>query len=600
MSAKRITLSTIPWLDSFASFIALSASFLSLISTNYSKNAIKSQSAANSQYQDIKPFSDYKAPSAYPSDSFTDKSIIYTQKKSNNLVEFTLNSKPELPPNPQISVSLVPNTWSGKRKAELQNESAEYRYMVETLADRQEYLDYNLEYFADLSKVFYEIDSLANPRFMHQEDVYVVGRIVDGNLSSYFAENFTFNSKPPPKFDSSCVELATTKRLGSGSNIPLAIKSTSKFSLFPGQIVLAKGKNLTGNEFIVEEFLKLPRLPRPRFETSDFVTSVSGYKMFVASGPYTTVDNFKYLPLQDLAKEIIAKKPSVVVLMGPFVSAAQIQSHLLSLEMTPEDIFINVVSPILENIIRSCPSTELYLQPSLDDICFPYVVYPQPVPSETTKKELRIPSKAQFIPNPAQILINGKVCCFSSIDSILGLSATEINSGNYENSRLERLVSHMLEQRSFYPAENLNNVPLSYTILATESQKVCKLSEIKQVVGTDQNEKYIKQETIDTSKVYDTLDSNEDSFLNLDYETTPINLVYQPHVLVVASQLKPLAWNLYQDNSLPVSQNSVFINPGKLSIGVVGGTFAKVHVPPPSTSAIAHPKDDTFVEIVRL
>ena len=46
-----------------------------------------------------------------------------------------------------------------------------------------------------------------------------------------------------------------------------------------------------------------------------FTSSPPGFTLLVASGPFTTNDNFKYEPLMDLLQVVKRDKPSVLVLV---------------------------------------------------------------------------------------------------------------------------------------------------------------------------------------------------------------------------------------------------------------------------------------------
>ncbi|KAJ2343880.1 DNA-directed DNA polymerase alpha subunit pol12, partial [Coemansia sp. RSA 2618] len=183
------------------------------------------------------------------------------------------------------------------------------RYMFEKLGTRTETINRRIERMALDVKAEYEIAALANPTYPHQDAVTAVGRIVNINLDDATA---------PISSDS--LHLETSRRLGNGRRILLDVQATPSFSLFPGQIVAVEGKNLKGSEFTVSQFRALPRLPHA--DAGDRPDSAEPFDAVVASGPYTLSDNFEYEPLRDLVDHVLASPPSLVILLGPFVSEA--------------------------------------------------------------------------------------------------------------------------------------------------------------------------------------------------------------------------------------------------------------------------------------
>ncbi|PVV00056.1 hypothetical protein BB559_000165 [Furculomyces boomerangus] len=475
---------------------------------------------------------------------------MYNKQNISNLTDKNqilqvLNQQSKIPdPKDKICMGMVPGTWFGQIGSKGKGSTkAPFRYMIESIGDRIDHIERHTDMISMFCKADFGITTLANPRYMHQENVFVVGRIVDTPMES---ENGGVK-----RLDPQSVELLTTKRLGSGGSVPLDISSLGSFSLFPGQVVLVEGKNLQ-NAFKVEQIKQLPIPPKLDFEFIKNIGHVTNdFQIIVASGPLTTSDGFEYLPLRDIAQVITNEKPHLAIIMGPFVSELQVR-NTPNLELTPEQIFLQQVSPILNGITTSCPDTKLVLVPSTDDICFPYACYPQPEISKAMVTALGIPQSAILLPNPAQIIVNGCVICLNNADTLLSMSSSEINHG-LDMNRMERLVLHMIEQRSLFPLDPPSqNVPVSYTTCLNESKKI------------DLENGYIN--LLDVKHMDDGNEKDGGEYYS------PLSIPFCPDIFINASQTKPFATD-FKD-----AITTTFVNPGKLATGIRGGTFAKLNV----------------------
>lgn len=68
----------------------------------------------------------------------------------------------------------------------------------------------------------------------------------------------------------------------------------------------------------------------------------------VAAGPFTTSDNVLYEPLQDLLKFVVEKRPSVLILLGPFTEIDD--KTLCTLNEPIESYFDGLVETIMETM----------------------------------------------------------------------------------------------------------------------------------------------------------------------------------------------------------------------------------------------------------
>ncbi|KAJ2006784.1 DNA-directed DNA polymerase alpha subunit pol12 [Coemansia thaxteri] len=413
------------------------------------------------------------------------------------------------------------------------------RYMFEKLGTRTEVVNRRIERMAIESKTQYNIEALANPTYPHQDTVTAVGRIMSINLEE---------GQTPAPITGESLFLETSRRLGNGRRTPLDVRTTPSFSLFPGQIVVVEGKNLKGTEFLATQFCPLPRLPHPCIGERD--SAVLPFSAVIAAGPYTLSDNFEYEPLGVLVDHALTAAPSVVFLLGPFVSEGHPMIRDGLVEMLPEEIFGAKISPHLARLREGLPSTSVvYLVPSADDLCCPYASFPQPQLSREQLDQLAVPEGILSLSNPAQVAINGVVFGVSNIDVLFHLVKEEVSRLPALSDRLPRLAWHLVEQRHFYP---LAPPPADCAgILASQDGR--------------------------------------------------LKMQAMPDILITPSQLKQF---------VRAHDNVVMLNPGYSSKGLAGGTFARLFVNlqsgAESSSSIlggparAFPASFTSIEIVRI
>ncbi|KAJ2705716.1 DNA-directed DNA polymerase alpha subunit pol12 [Coemansia sp. IMI 203386] len=414
------------------------------------------------------------------------------------------------------------------------------RYMFEKMGTRTEIINKRIERMAIDTKAEYKIEALANPTYPHQDSVTAVGRVVNVNL-----DEGESGSTP---ITSDTLFLETSRRLGNGRRVPLDVRSTPSFSLFPGQIVAVEGKNLKGSEFSVSQLRQLPRLQHPGI--SEREQGIQQFSAVVATGPYTLSDNFEYEPLADLVGHTIAAAPGVVFLLGPFVSESHPMLKEGAVDLQPGEIFAAKISPHLERLRQGLPASScIYLVPSTDELCYPYTCYPQPAFGQELLSQLGVPDGIASLSNPAQVSVNGVVIAVANIDVLFHLVKEEVSRLPALSDRLPRLAWHLIEQRHLYP---LSPPPMECAgILASQDTK--------------------------------------------------LRLQTMPDILITPSQLK---------HFVRAHENVVLLNPGYSSMRLSGGTFAKISVHPQSAaetkdtllgdSTKAFPADLISAEIIRI
>ncbi|KAJ2077800.1 DNA-directed DNA polymerase alpha subunit pol12 [Coemansia sp. RSA 988] len=410
------------------------------------------------------------------------------------------------------------------------------RYMFERLGARADTVNRRIERMAADVKAEYAIDALANPTYPHQDTVTAVGRIVgidmDGSGAAAIGGDTLF--------------LETSRRLGGGRRVALDVHGAASFSLFPGQVVVAEGKNLKGTEFAVSRFRTLPCL---RKHSDDYCANpIAPFDAIVAAGPYTLDDNLDFEPLRDLVEHVIAARPSLVLLLGPFISETHPLLRAGRSDLTPEELFAARISPMLERLQETLPFSTVRLVPAADDLCSPFAAFPQPPLAREQLTRLGVPRAVESLANPVQLTVNGVAVAVANTDALAPLARAEVSRLPALSDRLPRLAWHLIEQRHFCPLAT----PPGAILAAHDAQ---------------------------------------------------LRMHTMPDIFVTPSYLRPFAH---------VHDGVVLLNPGHASKGLSGGTFARIAVraptpiPAPDSTATltGHtpllPAERTSVEIVRI
>ncbi|OMJ24971.1 DNA polymerase alpha subunit B [Smittium culicis] len=472
----------------------------------------------------------------------------------------------------ELSIYFAPNSFYGNLESKNISNTNSFRYMVDSLSDRTELLESNTDNLAQAVKSFYGINILNNPRYTTTEDVYVVGRIVGSPDNSY-------------KLSQSSVELATSRRLGTGNSVSLDLSLLESYSLFPGQVVCLLGKNLTGAEFKVSKILSIP-FP-DSFADQNLLNKTDSFDMISACGPFTTIDsisvNSHFEPLADLAIKILDAPPKLVVLSGPFVGEQIVQYDVKLVHLTPDEIFTNYITPLLNKIASV---SKLILVPSFDDMVNPIINFPSPEFSRLRMKELGLNNQVISVPNPCQIIVNGRLISISTADSLVALSGSELgySTTNFNDKpRMERLAYHLLEQQNFFPVDPvpIQIAPISHTVLINESRNTSYFRSFEDLGPLEIYRSSISiEEDIDKSKDPKSIDTHRvdpeaDQLHNtstIDRLVSPIQMVYTPDIFISPSQLKNCAF--YITSMDGKQKKCLFTNPGKLAFGKTGGTYS--------------------------
>ncbi|KAG1898113.1 DNA polymerase alpha, subunit B [Suillus fuscotomentosus] len=277
------------------------------------------------------------------------------------------------------------------------NKGRAYRYMYETLGERSDTLDAQLDGFGELIlKNYRDILQLGHPGVFSEESCVVVGRIVlDAEASGSGI-----------KLNDQSLILESSRSHGDG------------LRLFPGAVVALKGRNGGGGYFIASEILAIPPMPASPAPPSNVAAS---FDMCIACGPFTPDANLDYKPWRTLISNLKTSKPAVVLLLGPFVDAthAHIQNGMV--DETPSDIFKHQFIAPLRDFLSQSPTSTVLLVPSVNDIISDHAVFPQCELDDEFRGDPRI----RLLPNPARFSLNEISFAVCSVDVLYHLRKEE-------------------------------------------------------------------------------------------------------------------------------------------------------------------------------
>ncbi|KAI8877644.1 DNA polymerase alpha, subunit B [Backusella circina FSU 941] len=377
----------------------------------------------------------------------------------------------------------------------------EYRYMFEKMSEKAGALNDRIEYIADLIKDHHMSEDIefVNPTKLAQESITAYGRICSDASEG--------------KLNEKSILLETSTYLGMGKRIRMNVSRLPEFSFFPGQVVGVQGVNPNGTCFFADKLLPGP-IP-PKFDSSklEFVSDGRPIEMLVASGPYTLDTDFSFQPLSDFFNMCIDERPDIVLLMGPFIPSNHSLVTTGRLEMTPQELFEKQVMHNVETLALECPETQIIIQTHASDAFHHFPLFPQP-PLHTSSTQ----SNIHMVSNPARFSINGNVISAVNIDIIFQLTKEELSKNQAHNDRFSRLITHILQQQTYYPLYP-----------------------------------HAPGDNIDASQLPN------------------IQVGVSPDILILPSQLKHFVKNV---------SDIVCINPGHLAKAHAGGTYARVSMYP--------------------
>ncbi|KAG2493700.1 hypothetical protein HYH03_008214 [Edaphochlamys debaryana] len=239
-----------------------------------------------------------------------------------------------------------------------------------------------------------------------------------------------------------------------GARVRLNVSGLPAFRVFPGQSVCAYGLNPTGHAFIAQRLVT--HVPPPPPAAADVAPAArsGGLSMVVAAGPYALSEDLSYSPLDELLAHCTAHPPDVLLLLGPFVDAEAPGLARGAGGRTAEALLRDEVLPRLAAWRGRHPAAALALMPAVRDATAPPVL-PQP-PMAAAAAALGPADKVFALQNPATAQVGPLVLAAGSSDLLKALSAAELarapaGAAPAPGERLPALASHVVGQRSLYP-----------------------------------------------------------------------------------------------------------------------------------------------------
>ncbi|ETW00233.1 hypothetical protein H310_07624 [Aphanomyces invadans] len=351
---------------------------------------------------------------------------------------------------------------------------------------------------------------------------------------------------PEGKLNASVIQLEGARKHCGGQRVLLDLSQVPALEAFPGKLVAVEGiYNDTRNPMQVKRFIE----PEPLAMVESIANDSAPIRVFTAAGPFTANNDPQYQPLSDLIKVAAKQRPDVVILMGPFIDANHAKDGIVSYDnvlVSFDDIFLFQIITKFNTLLAELPNCHLVLIPSVRDVQHPYV-YPQP-PFDRKKvfEGLDSPDfqkRVHLLSNPTTFTINGTVFGATTSDILLELGGAEFHRSQQaaQQQRLFRLTEQLLRQNSFFPLfPSTGDTPLDL--------------------------KYIDQ----------------------------YQLPVRPDVLLLPSVLNRFCGAV---------QDTLCVNPGQLSKGQAGGTYAEITILPKGHHESPEPHQvaqRTLVEVKRI
>lgn len=343
-----------------------------------------------------------------------------------------------------------------------------YRPMAMHLSSSSEVLDDRIDEFLEVFQKHHQLDDTSFGSAAHKstKEVIAVGRIACDSLEG--------------KLNLASLVFESSRRTGGGLRTPLNIDQLDHVQFFPGQIVALRGINASGEYFAVKEVLSVPLLPNAASSpaTLDSMNEKMGGQnttqpltFMIGSGPYTTEDNIKYEPLEELCKKAADQGVDALILNGPFLD---VEHPLLASgdfdlpeikgldpnTATLSTTFRCLISTHIARLAQAVPSITIILIPSVRDFTSKHVSWPQEM---MPKKELGLPRQARMVSNPITFSLNEAIFGICSTDILYELRREEATGGKpVEPKPFVRLARYLIEQRHFlplFPSSARSNLP---------------------------------------------------------------------------------------------------------------------------------------------
>lgn len=332
-----------------------------------------------------------------------------------------------------------------------------YKNLVMRLSDVSAVLDDRILAFMKLVLQTHDLDEsvLGSAAAQSTSDIIAVGRIVSDSLEG--------------KLNSESLMIEMSREVGNGKRVSLDMGKI-RYQFFPGQIVALKGRNGSGDKFVVSEILDIPLLDSAastRATMQEVRKRMKGdpdtmeeddplpLNFIVASGPYTADDNLEFEPFEELCKVANSMNADAIILCGPFIDTDHPMIAAGDFDLpddvdletaTMETVFKVFISPHLNALATSNPSITIVMVPSIRDVINKAVSWPQ---EDFPRRGLSLPKQARVVGNPMSLWMNEILLGVSTQDILSELRVEEVN--NKHGDMLARLSRYLIQQRHYFP-----------------------------------------------------------------------------------------------------------------------------------------------------
>ena len=333
----------------------------------------------------------------------------------------------------------VATTDTSEEKQEEKEEAKDGTMEVDESADEKHVADKEADVKPSVAALVAEFDGLemddiglSSTSARSQHSLIVLGRIaIDANSDD-------------TRLTVSSVALEGNFTLSRCHRINLRLGALPSYSLFPGQMVLAKGVNAHGTAMVVEEFITSappPRLSLSPSAVQQYNAHTAGPLVIVAAaGPFTSGEDMTFAPLADLIARVTELMADVLILQGPFIELTH--PHVLSGKVGMQETF----DEFWPTLFTALPShTRVVIQPSTKEALH-VPVFPQP------PFTFSHPKHVHCVANPTTVRINDVTVGLTTCDVLTHmLSSVSSLTKNIRDKKLVHLATQLVHQQSFYP-----------------------------------------------------------------------------------------------------------------------------------------------------
>jgi len=215
--------------------------------------------------------------------------------------------------------------------------------------------------------------------------------------------------------------------------------------------VAIKGVNSSGKEICVRSIYQSAYIQNRTLVNNLNMNGINyekanddSLKIMIACGPFTSKQcvDFKSSPFYEFGKMVIAKKPNVVLLMGPFTDSDNEMIRENKLKCTFSELFEHLLTSFIQ-FVGSQNWNKLILIPSTKDIHH-FSPFPQ---QKYVFDALSSDQNVYFMNNPSQFFVNNVSFGVCSADFLWDCCKMGITKNIKD--RLLSMMSHCIDQQNF-------------------------------------------------------------------------------------------------------------------------------------------------------